>query len=76
MRVARWGNSLAVRLPRDLIEQSGLSEGDEVSVKLLGNDEIGVGRPPTVEDHLTALRTLRGSMPPDFVFDRNEANER
>jgi antitoxin MazE len=30
LRIARWGNSLAVRLPKTLIHDAGLKEGDEV----------------------------------------------
>jgi antitoxin MazE len=32
MRVARWGNSLAVRIPQPVAEQARLGEGDEVEV--------------------------------------------
>nr|WP_230205702.1 AbrB/MazE/SpoVT family DNA-binding domain-containing protein [Burkholderia cenocepacia] len=32
MRVAKWGNSLAVRLPADLVDEWGLREGDEVEI--------------------------------------------
>jgi antitoxin MazE len=32
MRVAKWGDSLAVRLPNKLVEDMGLSAGDEVNV--------------------------------------------
>ncbi|MEQ9564472.1 MAG: AbrB/MazE/SpoVT family DNA-binding domain-containing protein, partial [Pseudomonadales bacterium] len=28
MQVAKWGNSLAVRLPADLVRELGLKEGD------------------------------------------------
>jgi len=31
-RVARWGNSLAVRIPQEAAQQLGLSEGSEVNV--------------------------------------------
>jgi antitoxin MazE len=32
VRVSRWGNSLAVRLPKQLAEQLGLSEGNIVDM--------------------------------------------
>jgi antitoxin MazE len=32
MRIARWGNSLAVRIPRALAEQARLAEGAEVEL--------------------------------------------
>lgn len=31
-RVQRWGNSLALRLPKVAVEQLGVSEGDELVV--------------------------------------------
>ena len=34
MQVSRWGNSLAVRLPKKLVEEAGLAEGDEVDVRV------------------------------------------
>jgi antitoxin MazE len=32
MRVTRWGNSLAVRIPKHLAEQTNLAEGSEVEL--------------------------------------------
>jgi antitoxin MazE len=34
MRVARWGNSLAVRIPQPVAEQARFGEGDEVEVRV------------------------------------------
>ena len=33
-RISKWGNSLAVRLPRGIIEESGLVEGSDVELTL------------------------------------------
>lgn len=33
-RVARWGNSLGVRIPRAIVKDAGLVEGDRVSLDL------------------------------------------
>ena len=35
-RVARWGNSLAVRIPQEEAAAMGLTEGSEVSLNLKG----------------------------------------
>ena len=32
MQVAKWGNSLAVRLPAIVVEALGLKEGDEIEI--------------------------------------------
>lgn len=76
MRVAKWGNSLAVRLPRSVVEELDLKEGDEISIRPLEPGAIGIGERPTVEDHLSALRKLRGTLHKGFRFERDEANER
>ena len=33
MQVAKWGNSLAIRLPRSVVEVLGLKEGDSILAK-------------------------------------------
>ena len=76
VRVAKWGNSLAIRLPKSLVEELALKEGDEISVKSLKRGAIGVAARSSVEEHLEALRKLRGTIPAGFKFDRDEANER
>ena len=32
-RLVRWGNSVAVRIPKKIAETAGLAEGDELDVK-------------------------------------------
>jgi len=39
LRVRKWGNSLAVRLPAEFLEKTGLREGDDV--KFIGLDADG-----------------------------------
>ncbi|HXW83891.1 MAG TPA: AbrB/MazE/SpoVT family DNA-binding domain-containing protein [Candidatus Binataceae bacterium] len=36
MRVAKWGNSVAVRIPKALAERADLTEGVEVECKAVG----------------------------------------
>ncbi|MCK6450842.1 MAG: AbrB/MazE/SpoVT family DNA-binding domain-containing protein [Alphaproteobacteria bacterium] len=49
-RISKWGNSLAVRLPRALTEQVGLKEGG--AVEIVANDDAIVLRKPayTLDD--------------------------
>ena len=35
MKVAKWGNSLAVRLPAAVVEALQLQDGDEVEIHVL-----------------------------------------
>jgi len=76
MQVARWGNSLAIRLPAAVVEALQLKEGDEIDVQVADERVFAVARKPSREDWLQRLRALRGRMPADFKFDRDEANAR
>ena len=76
MQVSKWGNSLAVRLPRALVEALGLKEGDEIEISIAGKREFRVARDPSKERALQQLRQMRWSFPPDFKFDREKIHER
>jgi len=76
MRVSRWGDSLAVRLPRELVERMRLAEGDEVDVMAVERRAIGITKSDTEEDTLAKLRALQRPAPPSFRWSRDEANER
>lgn len=76
MQIAKWGNSLAVRLPATVVEALKLKEGDNIEIRAVDWRELDVARKPTPEDLLQRLRAFRGRLPPDFKFDRDEANGR
>ncbi|MCZ0733966.1 AbrB/MazE/SpoVT family DNA-binding domain-containing protein [Phreatobacter sp. AB_2022a] len=76
MRVAKWGNSLAVRLPAAVVEALQLKEGDEIEVHVADARTFGITRKPDRDDLLKRLRAFRGRLPKDFTFDRDEANGR
>lgn len=76
MQVSKWGNSLAIRLPAAVVEVLGLKEGDDIEVVAAGAQKFVVQRAPTDREVLERLRKYRGRLPPDFKFDRLEANER
>ena len=76
MQVAKWGNSLAVRLPAAVVEALRLKEGDEIDIRVAGEREFAVARKPSRQDFLNRLRAYRGRLPRDFKFDREEANAR
>jgi antitoxin MazE len=76
MQVAKWGNSLAVRLPRVVVEALKLKEGDEIEITVAGARRFEIARDRRREQALKRLRALRRPLPPGFRFDRDEANER
>jgi len=75
-RVAKWGNSPAVRIPRAAMIEAGLKDGDAVVVT--ANSEGGLTIMPDRrrQEALEALGRLRWELPPGYKFDRAEANGR
>ena len=76
VQVAKWGNSLAVRLPAAIVEALALKEGDQIEIHVVGARQFGIRRRPEARDLLARLRKYRGKLPADFKLDRLAANER
>ncbi len=81
MQVAKWGNSLAVRLPVALVQTLGISDGDELLLLPAPRQaeqpaSVTVVRQPGKLEQLQAVRRFRAPWPADFSFDRDEANAR
>jgi antitoxin MazE len=76
MQVAKWGNSLAIRLPAAVVAALGLKEGDEIEIHVADERELAVARKPSRSELLNRLRAFRGRLPSDFKFDRDDANAR
>ncbi len=76
MQVAKWGNSLAVRLPAAVVEALELKPGDVIDIHVKGDRSFAVEKRPGARDLLARLRKYRGRLPADFKFDRADVNER
>ena len=76
MRVSRWGNSLAVRLPKELVEKLGIAEGDDVDVTSPDSQTIVIAKNDDKGDFLVKLRVLQKPKPEGFVWNRDDANKR
>ncbi len=76
MQVSKWGNSLAVRLPKALVDELNLAPGDELRVVAASKKEIAIEKRDRRAEFLEAMKQFRFELPPDYKFDREEANER
>jgi len=77
VKLARWGNSLAIRIPADAVENMSLKEGDEFELRQdKDEDKLELLRKKSVDELIDDLRVYRGRLPEQFKFDREEANER
>jgi antitoxin MazE len=76
MRVAKWGNSLAVRIPAAVTEALALKEGDQIEIRVVNRRRFDIARDQSRERAIERLRSLRRPLPPGFRFDREDANAR
>jgi antitoxin MazE len=76
MQVSKWGNSLAVRLPKKLVEALGLAEGDDVNITSADPQTIVISKNDDKNDFLLKLRVLQKPKPKGFVWNRDDANSR
>jgi antitoxin MazE len=74
--VSKWGNSLAVRLPKALVEAMKLAPGDELDVVEVSKGRIAVQRVDKQAEFLRQMERFRFPLPEGYKFDRDEANER
>ena len=79
MKVSKWGNSLAVRLPAAVVAEKGLKVGDEIDALItLKNDAAQEERKRKIEAAWAKFDRVVGKIefPADYKFDRDEANSR
>lgn len=76
MQVAKWGNSLAVRLPVTVVEALKLKEGDQIEIQVAGMRRFEISRDKSRQAALARIRKLRRPLPAGFRFDREAAHER
>jgi antitoxin MazE len=72
MVLAKWGNSLAVRIPSDIVEKLNLKPGDKVRISRTGESGFTVERDRSREEALEVFRKHRVAVPEGYVFDRDE----
>ncbi len=58
MRISKWGNSLAVRLPAAVVDALELKEGDQIEVRVAGHREFEIARDRSREEAIERLRKL------------------
>jgi len=76
MRVAKWGNSLAIRLPAELVAALKIREGDDIEIVARSEGRLEVSPDERRRKALERMRSLRFEVPPGYRFDREEAHAR
>ena len=77
MKVSKWGNSLAIRIPADVAAKLGIKEGDDIELRASELSGIEILMQESRRKRIERLRELmQGRLPDDYKFDREEANAR
>ena len=76
MQVAKWGNSLAIRIPAGVVEHLELKEGDDIEINVAGDRKLNIDREKSRAWAIEMLGKLKKPLPPGWKFDRDDANER
>ncbi len=56
LHIARWGNSLAVRIPAEYVKAVGIKEGDSVNATLTADGGISIR--PVKWDRMKFIKTI------------------
>jgi antitoxin MazE len=76
MKVVKWGNSLAIRLPAELVKAMGWKVGDDIEIRAAPQEDIAAPAPADRKAAIEQLHKFSGAWPADFGFDREEAHSR
>ncbi len=76
MKLAKWGNSLAVRIPAEVVAKLGIAPNEEVRIKITGEHSFEITRDRRREDAIEAIRRLAVPLPPGYKFNREDLYDR
>ena len=76
MKLAKWGNSIAVRIPAEVITKLGMAPNDEVRIEITGEHSFQITRDRRREEAIEKMRSMSFTLPDGYVFNREELYER
>ncbi len=76
MLVSKWGNSLAVRLPRAVVDSLDLEPGDRLEIVSATPERVVLAKDRRRAQAVERMRARALPLPAAYVFDRDDANVR
>ena len=76
MQVSKWGNSLAVRLPKAVVDSLGLSVGDRLEIVSATPERIVLAKDERRVRAVERMGARGWTLPEDYAFDREDTNLR
>lgn len=76
MLISKWGNSLGLRLPKEVVDSMQVAAGDRMDIISVDGDTIILRRDDSAARLRQGLRNFRVALPANYRFDRDDANQR
>ncbi|MGE3246708.1 MAG: AbrB/MazE/SpoVT family DNA-binding domain-containing protein, partial [Beijerinckiaceae bacterium] len=70
MQIAKWGNSLAIRIPKRLADELGLKEGDAVEIRRSGERSLELEKADKRAAAIARMAERKWELPDGYKFDR------
>jgi antitoxin MazE len=70
-QIVKWGNSVAVRIPKPVIEQAKLKEGDSLEIEVAGEGRVELRR----ASKIPTLAQLVAKITPENRYDEVSAGK-
>jgi antitoxin MazE len=76
VKVAEWGNSLAIRIPKDVADTLQIKKGDEIEVRIAGDGALELAKDQRRAEAVARMKAMARSFPPGWKFSRDEIYDR
>jgi len=76
LKFAKWGNSIAIRIPAEVVAKLGISPDEEAQIKVTGEYSFEITRDRRRQEAIEAIDKLSRPLPPGYKFNRNEIYDR
>lgn len=76
MKFAKWGNSVAIRIPAEVVAKLGISPDEEAQIRVTGEHSFEVTRDRSRQEAIEAIRKMARPLPPGYKFNRDEIYDR
>jgi antitoxin MazE len=76
MKFAKWGNSIAIRVPAEVVAKLGIAPDEEAEITITGEHSFEVKRDRWRQEAIEKIRSLSFTLPDDYVFNREEIYDR
>ncbi len=76
MRIFKFGDGLGVCIPQAIVDELGLKEGDDIAVRVGTDRNFELTTADARSKAFERIKAFKLQLPPDWVFDRDDANSR